>query len=274
MSNTLKRIKSRVRWGRVLLVAAVVIAAVAVWGFLSPNDPAIPPILPDTTEIEGSVSYSPEDFVQNEKGFMTCLTREYATGIDVSEYQRDIDWEKVKEDGISFVFIRLGGRGTTEGNLYTDSMAESHYRGAKEAGLQVGMYFYAQAITKEEAEEEAAFVLEHVAGYALDLPFVYDWEWGGQGSRTSNMGSQQLTEITETFCQAISQGGLSPMIYFNESQGLDQLDLKRLSGYPFWLAMYDGKMDFPYEVDYWQYSATGHVAGIEGTVDLNIHLIS
>ena len=272
MVKTWKR--SRVRWGRVLLAVTGIAVAVLLCFVLRPNDPAIPSTLPDTPEPEGSAPYRPEDFAKNERGFMTCLTGEYATGIDVSEYQRNVDWEKVKQDGISFVFIRLGGRGTTEGSLYTDSMAESHYRGAKGAGLQVGMYFYAQAITKEEAEEEAAFVLEHTAGYDLDLPFVYDWEWGGQGSRTSDMGAKQLTEITETFCQAISRGGLSPMIYFNESQGLEQLDLERLSDYPFWLAMYDGKLDFPYEVDYWQYSASGQVAGIEGAVDLNIHLIS
>lgn len=208
----------------------------------------------------------------DENGYMTCLTGKYATGIDVSEHQAQADWERVKAAGIDFVFIRVGGRGTTEGGLYLDSMTKHHYEGAKKAGLQVGMYFFSQAITVEEAKEEAAFVLKHMTDYELDLPLVYDWEWGGNGSRTTNMTKELLTDITEAFCQAISHAGYLPMIYFNESQGLEQLDLQQLGTYPFWLAMYDGGMDFPHTVDYWQYTPSGTVDGIEGNVDLNIRL--
>lgn len=275
MLKTRKQWKTRVRWGRVLLAAAVLGILAVIWFHFDANAPSLLNFATETpTEPQSTVPYNPQDFVLDERGFMTCLSGEYATGIDVSEFQKQIDWDAVKSDGIEFVWIRLGGRGTTEGKLYTDSMTQTHYKGAKAAGLEVGMYFYSQAVTLEEAEEEAAFVLEHCAGYQLDLPFVYDWEWGGQGSRTTNMEKQLLTEITETFCKAISDGGLSPMIYFNESQGLEQLDLERLGTYPFWLAMYDGSMDFPYPVAYWQYSSTGTVQGIDGDVDLNIRFMA
>lgn len=275
MLKTLKRLNKKLRlWVKLILVALPVIALVILFFSLNGPPDQTPKVTPNEAKTQAAVPYRPEDFVRDEKGFMTCLSGAYATGIDVSEHQKSVDWEKVKDAGISFVFIRIGGRGTTEGGLYADSMTKSHYEGAKQAGLQVGMYFYAQAITIEEAREEAAFVLEQLSGYDLDLPLVYDWEWGGKDSRTDNMEKAFLTQITEAFCQDISAAGYAPMIYFNESQGLEQLDLERLSAYPFWLAMYDGPMDFPYAVDCWQYSATGSVEGIDGDVDLNIRLLN
>ena len=103
---------------------------------------------------------------------------------------------------------------------------------------------------------------------------AYDWEWAEKGSRTDDMKGNLLTDCTKAFCQVVEEAGLQPMVYFNESQGLDMLDLEALQQYPFWLAMYDGAMDFPYRVDYWQYSESGKVDGIDATVDLNIFLPS
>ena len=254
--------------GKLILALVLVLGVAVLLHFLSQKAP-VPELNPNEP-----VQTSPNtlNFTVDEHGYMACQNREYSTGIDVSEYQREVDWEKVRAAGIEFVFIRIGGRGTTEGGLYADSMAKDHYDGAKGAGLQVGMYFYSQAITPEEAKEEAEYVLSLLNGYRLDLPLVYDWEWGGEDSRTTGMEKELLTEITEIFCKAVSSAGVSPMIYFNESQGLDQLDLERLKDYPFWLALYDGTMDFPYAVDYWQYTPKGKVDGIEGDVDLNIRL--
>lgn len=216
--------------------------------------------------------YDPADFQLDENGFMTCLAGDYATGIDVSFYQGDIDWQQVRSAGVEFVFIRVGGRGTTEGNIYADEKAQIYYQGAKEAGLKVGAYFFSQALTPREAEQEAWFVLQSVAKWELDLPVVYDWEWGGEGSRTDGMDPRMLTLCCQSFCSTIKNAGLSPMIYFNAYQGLNQMELERLKQYPFWLAMYDTPMEFPYQVDYWQYSASGTVPGITGIVDLNIFL--
>lgn len=274
MLKTARKIKKLAGIGKLILLLAAVVGVVLLCVSLWEDSPSHPKLTPSDPAPQALQPYKPTDFVQDKNGFMACLSREYQTGIDVSEYQSDIDWDRVKAAGIDFVFIRLGSRGTTEGGLYTDTMTQAHYDGAKRAGLQVGMYFFAQAITLEEAQEEAAFVLEHMGDYHLDLPFVYDWEWGGEGSRTTGMDKETLTQITRVFCRDIAAGGLSPMIYFNESQGLEQLDLEQLAEYPFWLALYDGNMDFPYAVDCWQYTDTGKVDGIDGKVDLNILLLN
>lgn len=216
--------------------------------------------------------YDPADFVLDENGFMTCLNADYATGIDVSSHQGGIDWQQVKDAGIEFVFIRVGRRGSTEGQIYEDELAQDYYDGAREAGLQIGAYFYSQAVSPKEAEEEAWFVLKQIADWKLELPVVYDWEWGGEDSRTTDLSKEVLTQCNRSFCEIIKNAGLQPMIYFNEHQGLEQMELEKLQEFPFWLAMYDSQMDFPYQVDYWQYTQEGTVAGIEGTVDLNIFL--
>ena len=214
--------------------------------------------------------YSPEDFVLDEAGFMTCLAADYRLGIDVSGHQGEIDWDAVKNAGVEFVFIRVGNRGTTEGKLYPDGFAQNYYEGAKKAGLSVGAYFFSQAITPQEARDEAWFVLEQVKNWELDLPVVYDWEWVGDDARTANMDAQLLTQCTRAFCQIVASAGLSPMIYFNYTQGMELLELEQLSEYGFWLALYEPAIQFPYQVDCWQYSCEGSVPGIEGDVDLNL----
>lgn len=255
--------------------AAMVLILLAVFLIMDAAAPGIPSAQQVTPlEPERPIPYSADDFVQNKDGFMECISIPFSTGIDVSLFQGEIDWQKVKADGVEFVFIRVGGRGTTDGGLYTDSKAQEYYRAAKAAGLQVGAYFFSQAISEAEAREEAVFALKQVKKWELDLPFVYDWEWAEKGSRTDGMTGALLTKCTLAFCQTVEAAGIQPMIYFNESQGLDMLDLSQLQQYPFWLAMYDGAMDFPYRVDYWQYSETGKVDGIDAPVDLNIYLPS
>ncbi len=215
---------------------------------------------------------APEDTLSS-RNLSDFMEGNYPIGMDVSEYQGEIDWHTVADSGIRFVFIKVGSRGTTEGNLYPDSMAQSYYAGAKDAGLQVGAYFFSQAITVEEAEAEAQFALEQISGWKLDLPVVYDWEWGGDGSRTTGVSQDTLTQCAESFCKIIADAGLAPMLYFNEYQGLAQMDLERLSQYPFWLAQYDGELTFPHPFSYWQYTCTGTVPGISGNVDLNIQIL-
>lgn len=218
--------------------------------------------------------YDPEDFVLDENGFMTCLSGESKLGIDVSGHQGEIDWQAVKASGVDFVFIRVGNRGTTEGKLYPDGYAQDYYTGAKEAGLAVGAYFFSQAITVQEAQAEARYVLQQVKQWELELPIVFDWEWVSEDSRTANMDPELLTRCTEAFCQIIENAGFTPMIYFNYSQGLELLDLNRLADYYFWLALYEPDLVFPYRVDFWQYSCEGVVPGISGNVDLNLYLPS
>lgn len=216
--------------------------------------------------------YGPEDFAQVD-GYLACVTGPYSMGVDVSEYQGDIDWEKVKNAGVEFAFIRVGGRGWgEEGRLYPDSRAQEYYEGAKAAGLEVGAYFFSQAVSVAEAMEEARFALSLLEGWELDLPVVFDWEYVSADARTANVKARTLTDCTLAFCDVIEDGGLEAMVYFNPSQGRDLLHLEELTIYPFWLAMYEAPMNYPYEVEYWQYTETGSVPGIYGKADINLRL--
>ena len=257
MAKPRKKVNNKRLW--CLIISAIVVMALiltAVFLFMKAKEPENLDYRPNPTPPLVSY-YNPDDFVLDENGFMTCLTE---------------DWQKVKDAGIEFVFIRVGRRGTTEGQLYKDERAQEYYTGAKEVGLKIGAYFFSQAIAPKEAEEEAWFILKEIADWELDLPVVYDWEWGGEGSRTTDLSPSILTECNRSFCQIIYNAGLEPMIYFNEHQGLEQMDLESLKWYGYWLAMYDSPMNVPYQVDCWQYTQTGTVPGIKGNVYLNIYL--
>ena len=211
--------------------------------------------------------YTAEDFVYDGDN-VTCLTVPTIKGIDVSYWQYDIDWQQVKDSGIDFVIIRLAWRGSTEGGLDVDSYAKTNYEGAKAAGLKVGGYFFSQAITPEEAVEEAEYLLEMTEGWEFDMPIVYDWEQ--TGNRTANMDPRTLTDCAKAFCSTIEDAGLDAMVYFSFMMAHYGIYLEELTDYGFWLAMYSSVMDFPYKVDMWQYTDSGTVPGIEGAVDLNI----
>jgi GH25 family lysozyme M1 (1,4-beta-N-acetylmuramidase) len=111
-------------------------------------------------------------------------------------------------------------------------------------------------------------------GVELDLPLVYDWEYVSENARTGQMEPDTLMTCVNAFCGAVDQGGYEPMVYFNRELSKTLLDLTELSDYPFWLAMYTDQMNFPYKVDFWQYSDEGQVPGIEGNVDLNLYFPS
>lgn len=216
--------------------------------------------------------YTPADFATVD-GYVTCTAGPTRRGVDVSEYQEDVDWDQVKAAGFDFAFIRIGYRGYSIGQIKPDDLAREHLAGARAAGLDVGVYFYAQAISPEEAAEEARWCLDFLQGETLDLPVVYDWEWVSRDSRTGSMDRETLTECAKTFCQIIEQNGHQAMIYFNSHVARDLLDLEELAEYPFWLAQYKDQMDFPHRVDLWQYTETGSVPGIKGDVDIDLMFI-
>lgn len=226
---------------------------------------------PATLAPPASNPYKPEDFAEVD-GYLACVTGPYSMGVDVSEYRGSINWEKVKKAGMEFAIIRVGGRGWGTGKLYPDGKAEEYYQGAKKAGLQVGVYFFSQAITPEEALEEAQYTLSLIEGWELDLPVVFDWEYVSADARTAKVRARTLTDCCLAFCRAIEEAGREAMIYFNASQGRDLLYLEELTAYPFWLAMYDSPMNYPYEIEFWQYTKNGNVPGIQGGTDINIFL--
>ena len=211
--------------------------------------------------------YGPEDFF-HEGDYLVCHAGESRIGVDVSAWQEEIDWVQVKEAGIDFAMIRLAWRGSTEGGLFEDERARENYVGAKEAGLQVGGYFFSQAITPEEAVEEAEFLLNMIDGWELELPLVYDWEFAG-GSRTENMDEETINACTVAFCDTIAAAGYEAMVYFSPVNDYE-INLEALKDHKFWMALWMPEMDFDYRVDMWQYTDSGSVPGINTPVDMNI----
>ena len=200
---------------------------------------------------------------------------ETAIGIDVSSHQEEIDWERVAASGVEFAMIRLGYRGYgSEGTLNLDPYFEQNLAGARAAGLKVGIYFFSQAITVEEAYEEAAFVLEHLDGEELDYPLAYDWEpISGVGARTDGLDSVTLTDCALTFCHMAELAGYTPMVYYNNPVGYGRYDLSRLTDYDVWFAQYASRPTMYYDYRIWQYTSSGTVPGIDTRVDMNIAFI-
>ena len=198
-----------------------------------------------------------------------------ALGIDVSSHQKEIDWEKVAASGVEFVMIRLGFRGYgQEGTMNLDTYFEKNLLGAKSAGLKVGVYFFSQAITVDEALEEAVFVLDTLKGAALDYPVVYDWEpITTAKARTDGLDIDTLTDCAIAFCDAVSYGGYTPMVYYNLPVGYTRYDLSRLTSYDVWFAQYASKPSMYYDYRIWQYTDSGRIPGIETKVDMNIAFI-
>lgn len=215
--------------------------------------------------------YRAEDFAL-ENGFMTCLTTESQLGIDVSYYQGEIDWQQVRQAGIEFAFIRIGYRRSADGVLGEDELARYNLQAASEAGIKVGAYFFSQAISGEEAREEARFALEILKDFSLDLPLAYDWETVPGSARSEVMTRQTLTDCTEAFCSTVEAAGYESMVYFNRDISRTLMDVRQLKGRQVWFAMYDSYPDAPCKPDYWQYTDKGTVPGIEGYVDLNLYL--
>lgn len=288
----MSREKKEILIGSIALLMVVIVLGVAAWllrdvppavslpgtsgGPSETQDPDYPPIPIIPTEPGPTAvpnPYGPEDLLL-EDGFMKLAEGETVTGIDVSYYQKQIDWQQVADAGITFVIVRLGCRGYETGNLIIDQRVHEYLQGARAAGLKIGAYFYSQAINAEEAAEEARFALEILDGFQLDMPIAYDWEYVSDTARTANMTGPILMDCTVAFCDAIRDGGYEAMVYFNPRMSEIYLDLAALQerGYPFWLAHYTDTMTFPYRVEMWQYSYTGKVPGITGTVDLNILL--
>jgi len=193
-------------------------------------------------------------------------------GVDVSEHQGSVDWERVKAAGYEFVILRIGYRGYgTAGNLYVDAMFHENIAGAKAAGLDVGVYIFSQAVNEQETLEEAELVLENLKGYRLELPVVFDPERiRDDTARTDGVPGEQFTENTLLFCEKIKEAGYQPMVYSNLVWEAFEFDMEKLADYPIWYADYEPAPQTPYRFTFWQYSEKGQVDGIEGGVDLNV----
>ena len=198
-------------------------------------------------------------------------------GVDVSEYQRNIDWVAVKNAGIDFAILRVGYRGMTQGLLNEDSTFEQNYAGAVEAGLDVGVYFYSQAVTEAEARAEADFVLKTLNQRGLTYPVVFDWEsptpterLPAEDLRAYGMSGSEVTKIGTAFCEKVKEAGYTPCVYFNKHQAYNFFDLDQWKEYDMWYAEYARLPSMYYSYRMWQYTDEGQVPGIDGGVDVNI----
>lgn len=219
----------------------------------------------------------PKLFFADESGrmFYSDADQLLLTGIDVSVFQGDIDWEKVAEDDIDFVMLRVGYRGYgAKGIMEIDANFMKNYNAAVNSGLDVGVYFYSQATNAAEAVQEANLVLETIKGLKITYPVAYDWEYVDNAvARTAGMTGAEITDCAKAFCDTVSAAGYTPIIYFNCEIGYFEYDLSSLADYDFWLAEYGSYPSFLYDYKMWQYTADGRVEGIQGAVDVNICLV-
>ncbi|MEE8885762.1 MAG: GH25 family lysozyme [Eubacteriales bacterium] len=205
-------------------------------------------------------------------------------GIDVSKFQGDIDWEAVKEDGIDFAIIRIGYTTYGSGTICEDPMGLTNLKEAKAAGLEVGAYYFSQAITTDEAVEEAeeSLALLEESGVTLDHPMFIDYEYISdsdgagrlQAAKDDGLSESTMTSIVETFCATVSAGGYKAGVYASKSMLTDDLDYSDIQdSYTVWLAHWTtSATDYAGDFSFWQYSESGSVDGIDGSVDMDIHL--
>lgn len=195
-------------------------------------------------------------------------------GVDVSKFQDYIDFGKVKKAGIDFVMIRAGARGYGTGQLIVDEYFGDNLKRATDAGLQVGVYFYSQAITKEEAVEEANLVLENLGDYTISYPIAFDMELvTNDTARTDSLSKSERTGITKAFLDTIEDAGYKSIIYGNKEWLIRAIDMSKLTAYDVWLSQPADIPDYPYKFTMWQYSTRGNIDGIAGPVNLNVSFI-
>lgn len=221
--------------------------------------------------------YFNDAYSLDDNGYLSYQAGPYTRGIDVSSHQKEIDWRRVAATGMSFAMIRAGYRGYGSGNIVKDDYFDANMRGALFNGMQVGVYFYSQALTPAEAVEEANQLLAWIGDYPVTYPVVFDWEeMDRDDSRTQGTDGNTVTACALAFCKVIEDAGFIPMTYGSPKKVYtDGILLEYLQDYPFWLANYTRNTEptsFRYHYHMWQYSSTGQVDGINGNVDLNICL--
>ncbi|MGN0277871.1 MAG: GH25 family lysozyme [Lachnospiraceae bacterium] len=191
-------------------------------------------------------------------------------GIDVSKWNKEIDWQAVKEEGIEFAIIRCGYRGAASGALVIDPMYEENIKGAIDAGIPVGVYFFTQAINDVEAVEEASMVIHLIEDYDVDYPVFLDSESAGGKGRADKLDAEERTKIHEAFLETVSAAGYETGIYASKNWLNDRINMTDLSTYKTWLAEYADVPSYDEYYHMWQYTSKGTVDGIETHVDLNL----
>ncbi|MCR5087130.1 MAG: glycoside hydrolase family 25 protein [Lachnospiraceae bacterium] len=222
-------------------------------------------------------NFDEDHYYQDENGFRyvkddngKIISR---MGVDVSKHKGSIDWKKVKESGIEFAIIRVGFRGPGEGTLEPDEYAKANVEGALANGLDVGVYFYSQAITEAEAIAEADYVLNFVKDYNINWPIVFDTEYyEREGARGNTTNREQRTAVAKVFLDRIRDAGYQAMLYSSTRWSILNVNRDELADYPFWFAYYGDKPTYRFDFNIWQYTSEGTVPGIKGDCDLDLWL--
>jgi len=187
-------------------------------------------------------------------------------GIDISEWQGDVDFKKLKNAGVEFVILRVGSTKGTKGDYFVDGKFKQNIKRANEVGMPVGIYFYSYATSKEKAIADANWILEQIKDYKVELPIAFDWEnWSFYND--FNLSFFGLTDMANSFLDVFKEAGYEGMLYSSRNY-LEQIWLK--TDYPIWLAHYTYKTSYSGPYSYWQMCNDGRVDGIYGDVDINI----
>lgn len=225
-------------------------------------------------------TFNPEDF-KEDKGVVTYTGSEGVSliGINVNQKAGDIDWASVAASNVDFAMIRVGYREKGKGRICLDAKFEENVKGASDAGLPVGVYFYSKAVSEAEADDEATFVLEQIRPYVMTYPVAFYWEYDRKSdgdvdekSRTVRCNGGQVTGFIQTFCKKVKTVGYKTSFYCDKDMAYDSLDLSRLSEYDMWYAEPRPAPSFYYKFDMWQYTKEGKVPGIESQVPVTLSL--
>ena len=236
---------------------------------------------PEYVAISRSISrneLSDDGFATDEKGRLTYSINGKPSshfGIDVSKNNGNIDWYKAKQDGVEFAMLKLGSRGYSTGNIVMDDHFDVNAEGCSANGIDVGAYFFSQAVTREEAIEEANYCIVALSGRKLKYPVVFDSEAvANDAYRTENLSASELTDCAIAFCETIAAYGYTPMIGGTKERLVKNMNPVLLQRYGVWLFDTDEKCDYPYRYAIRQYNNEGTVSGIESKVSFDICLIS
>lgn len=193
-------------------------------------------------------------------------------GVDISRHDGEVDWKKLKKDGIDFVILRCGYRGYQSGKLKADENFQANIKGALEAGLDVGVYIFSQAASEKEALEEAALCLEQIRGHKITLPVFYDPEIiRDDPARSDNISGEQFTKNAVAFCEAIKKAGFIPGVYSNMLWEAYEFDMSIIKDYVIWYADYEPQPQTSYNYEFWQYAEKD--GDIKAPYDMDIQVI-
>lgn len=198
-------------------------------------------------------------------------------GVDISKHTGKVYFPSLKAAGVDYVMIRLGSRGYSTGQITLDENFKENIEGAIEAQLDVGVYFYSQAISQDEAVQEANFVVQNLEPYRAHIKYPVAFNMGfvsNDKSRIEGLSREDKTTVTVSFLDSVRAAGYVPMIYGDKEWLIKEVDLTKLQEYDVWLSQEEEIPDYPYRYAMWQYNTDGVLNGIDGGADLNICFVS